>query len=477
MGVLRLNERLLPVYQKHKPIKVIIGGRNSGKSVGVSDILTLKMASEAANIYCLREYQDSVYDSVHRVMSESVTDRLQLTDWDIQKSTIVAPNGKKTTYKGANRNPDSMQSAHGYKYSWFEEANRASQASIDKLLPTILRNPGAECIFTANPQSSADPFSKRFIVPYLDQVRETGYYEDDLHMIIQINWRHNPWFDAAANMLRLHDKEKLSRAKYDWIWEGEFFDSVDDSIIEVEWFNACIDAHVKLGLKAEGQRRVAYDPADSGDAKAVADMHGSVLVDCVESVEGDVNTATDWATSYASQVGAQVFTYDSVGIGLSLRRQISNAFTGRPVSIVAFNGGSEPESPNAIYEKIDVDAELKGSLTNKELFQNGRAQRYFNLRNRIYNTYLAVTKGVYIDPAKMLSISSSIKDMDKLRAEICRIPRDMGARKFKIKTKSEMLNLGIASPNMADSVMMCATDVVVNKPQIACDLAPIMRRF
>ena len=206
MPTLQVNKKLEKLFTATQQIIVIIGGRGSGKSIGVGDILTFKMATEDADIYCLREFQDSVTDSVHRVFEDSIKKRLKLSGWDIQKNTVISPDGAKTTYKGANRNPDSMQSAQGYKYSWFEEAHRASQDSIDKLLPTILRNPGAKCIFTANPQSSADPFSQRFITPYLSELEANGIYED-----IRFVWIFHPYifkiplFDfAGVNFLRFH---------------------------------------------------------------------------------------------------------------------------------------------------------------------------------------------------------------------------------------------------------------------------------
>jgi len=164
---LKVNAKLLPFLTKPQPIKIVIGGRGSGKSIGLGDLAAFKMDTESADIYCLREFQDSVVDSVHKVLTDSINNRLKLEGWDIQERRIIAPNGARTTYKGANRNPDAMQSAQGYKYSWFEEAHRASQASLDKLLPTIIRNPGAQCWFSANPQSSADPFSKRLRLAHL----------------------------------------------------------------------------------------------------------------------------------------------------------------------------------------------------------------------------------------------------------------------------------------------------------------------
>ena len=191
---LKVNYKIWEGMQKPQPIIVFIGGRGSGKSLGVGDVLTFEMEARGFDVYCLREFQDSLGDSVHKVFKGSINDRLGLDGWEVQENTVIAPNGARTTYKGANRNPDAMQSAQGYLRSWFEESHRASQASLDKLLPTIIRNPGAKCIFTANPQSQGDAFSQRFIVPYQEQLDKYGFYvpnhpglkKDDIIKIVKI---------------------------------------------------------------------------------------------------------------------------------------------------------------------------------------------------------------------------------------------------------------------------------------------------
>ena len=347
---LKINYKIWEAMQKPQPIIVFIGGRGSGKSLGVGDALTFEMDALGHSIYCLREFQDSLSDSVHRVFEGSVNDRLQLEGWDVQQNTVIAPNGAKTTYKGANRNPDAMQSAQGYLRSWFEEAHRASQASLDKLLPTIIRNPGAKCIFTANPQSSGDAFSQRFIVPYQEELERTGYYEDDLHVIVVVNWRDNPWWNQEQEALRKWDYENLSRAKYDWIWEGKFLDTVDDAIIEAEWFDACINAHDKLGFKARGKKVLAHDPSDmGGDAKGLAYRHGMVFLDVATKEHGDVNEGLDWATEYAINKGVQSFTWDCDGLGAALRKQVADNLVGHDIDQVTFKGSHSVDHPDREY--------------------------------------------------------------------------------------------------------------------------------
>ena len=343
MPTLKINKKLEPFLTKSKQLKIAIGGRGSGKSIGIGDALTFKMATEKADIYCLREFQDSISDSVHRVFEGSIKDRLMLDGWNVQEKRIISPEGAQTAYKGAARNPNSIQSAQGYKYSWFEEAQTMSQASIDKLLPTILRNPGAECWFSANPQSSADPFSQRFIVPYLRELTKHGYYEDDLHLIIVVNWRDNPWWNVEQETLRQWDHKNLSRAKYDWVWEGQFNDEVADSIVKAEWFDACIDAHkldkLKEVFKPLGARIAAHDPSDTGkDNKGYAMRHGSIVQHIYEKNSGEIDVGCDWATNLAREHKADWFVWDGDGMGAGLKRQVANNLDSTNTKYQMFKG-------------------------------------------------------------------------------------------------------------------------------------------
>ncbi len=75
--------------------------------------------------------------------------------------------------------------------------------------------------FVANPQASADPFSERFITPFIDTIDNHGYYEDDLHLIIKMNYTDNPWFDdSGLETERQFDYDNKPRAVYDHIWLG-----------------------------------------------------------------------------------------------------------------------------------------------------------------------------------------------------------------------------------------------------------------
>lgn len=475
MPHLRVNRKLEPLMVTPKPVKVAIGGRGSGKSIGIVDIMTMKMDAESADVYCLREFQDSITDSVHKVFKGSIQDRLKLTGWDIQQNTVIAPSGARTTYRGANRNPDSMQSAQGYKYSFFEEAHRASKDSLDKLLPTIIRNPGAECWFAANPQSSADPFSQRFIVPYLDALNRDGIYEDELHLIVVVNWRDNPWWNDEQELLRQWDYDNRPRAEYDWIWEGKFNDTVDSALIKPEWFDACLDAH-KLdkfngGFKPNGARIVALDPFDDGgDAAGLVLRHGSIIESVQEKTEGEIDEVCDWGMDEALRLMADWFVWDGDGMGTGLKGQVRNRLDGSRLRYHMFRGslsGTGQDNATDVYTPIGEQEhpednrsaeDMRTPKTYADTFKNNRAQYYKALADRMFNTWRCVERGEYVDPDHMLSIDTDgITNLQKLRSEVCRIPtRPNGNGLIQICSKQEMAKMTppIASPNMADALMM-----------------------
>jgi phage terminase large subunit len=321
-----------------------------------------------------------------------------------------------------------------------------------------------QMFFVANINSTEEPFTQRFIMPFIDHLNRDGYYEDDLHLIIKMNYTDNPWYELSGlEQERLFDYENKPRAKYDHIWLGAPLDTVENSIIEAEWFDACVDAHIKLGFEPMGQERLAYDPADSGDAKAVGYQHGSVVTGVSSTNSGDVNTATDWALGFAVKLKPDVFLWDSDGLGISLRRQITDGLRGKKIKIVPFHGAEQAQNPGDVYEGIEGEGffDIEQGRTNSAMFLNARAQNYWRLRDKMFKTYLAVVKGKYFPPEQLISFSSGIKELAGLRAEICRIPRKYGNNngKIQILSKPEMKTKKIKSPNMADVVMMLQHEV------------------
>ena len=95
---------------------------------------------------------------------------------------------------------------------------------------------------------------------------------------------------------------------------------------------------------------------------------------------------------------------------------------------------------------------------------NRRAQRYVELAERCKRTYEAVEEGVYHDPDTLISFDSEMGCLQKLRAEMCRLPiKPTTNGTIALYSKQEMKKgitltdgskIVIPSPNLADDVMM-----------------------
>lgn len=468
-------EKLEPIFTRPKRFIVIIGGRGSGKSISVGDYVTIDMHDNAANWYCLREFQTSIKDSVHGLLKDEYA-RLELDGFSSTDNVIRCNNGAEAAFAGIARNPASIKSAFGFKGFWVEEAQTISAESLKILTPTGRNKPikglpskmeevdgdgvdlsKIKMVFCANPSSEEDAFSQRFIVPFKEHLDRDGIYEDELHLIIKINYIDNPWYELSGlDGERDWDYKNLPRAYYDHIWLGAFNDSIPNGLIMQEWFDACIDAHIKFNFGGRGIRKVTHDPSDQGpDPKATLLREGNVILQVEERDDLDVNEGMDWATGFAIDNNVDQFEYDVGGMGAGLKRQANTAMDGKHIDVYQFNGASSPDMPDRIYEPA-IGENSQKQKTNKEVFRNLRAQSYASLRDRIYMTYRAVTKGEMVDPEKLISFSSDIKHLSKLRSELCRLPiKPNGSGLFELYTKDTMRSkFKLSSPNLADCVMM-----------------------
>ena len=451
--------KLLPLINKKKRFKIVVGGRGGAKS-RTGGYINLKDAQvNGLKIGYFREFQNSIDDSVKSVLDKGIKD-LKLDGFRSTNNEISTSSGGIFKFKGLARNPSSIQSMEGFDRFIVEEAQTLSDESIKVLTPT-LREENSEIWMFGNPQSAADPFSQRFLVPFQREIDRNGYYEDDTHLVIVINYYDNPFFPDVLEQERLFDKEYLSAAEYEHKWLGKYNDTVDGSIIPVSWFNAAIDSHLKLGFKQIGATIVTFDPADEtkagkNDPKGLVARQGSVVFDVQEHIKGDVNEGADWATYWAMEYKADVFRWDCDGLGAGLKRQITTVLDGKNIAVEMFKGSEGVENPEEIYQPDNL-IDRSNAKSNIQTFRNKRAQYYWFLRDRFFNTYLAVTRNEYRDPETLISISSEIDCIDRLRSEVCRIPKKQNANGLiQIMSKEDMARLKppIKSPNLADSLMM-----------------------
>lgn len=461
MPSLELPDKLLPFLERPKRFNVMYGGRGSGKSFSVAALMLMAAQTKGAKIAAYREYMNSIDDSVHSLLKQQI-ERMSLAGFEVQNNQILCNGEVAFKFRGLAKNIESVKSMSGFNLFWLEEGQTISEESLRVVTPT-LREEGSQLWITANPRSRSDAFSKRFLIPFEHELNKHGIYEDDLHLIVRVNWDDNPFFPDVLRQEMEYDRENSSAAMFRHVWEGDYYDSVEDALISVEWFEAAIDAHKKLGIKQEGPIVATHDPSDLGpDNKAYALRQGGIILNVEELTTGDTNEGLDWALDKARKDNADWFVWDGDGIGLGLRRQVLQALEGTRIQHEMFRGSEGAEDPMLYYGGD------KGR-TNKDTFLNRRAQYYWKLRDRFEATWRAVTKGEYIDPEELISISSDIECIDQLRSEITRIPQKRSNNgKLQVLSKADMKKkpYQIESPNCADAVMMAmfSPKAVVKQP-------------
>jgi len=465
-----------PMFLNPKRFMGLIGGRGSGKTLVEGDHGLINMHDLGRNMMCIREFQSSVADSVHAVLNSEIK-RLELDNSDVTERTVkFTHNNSMARFMGLSRNPESVKSAFGFLDWWVEEAQFLSEKSLRVLTPTARKKPkkglpgkqkeietneinmdDVRMVFCANPASSEDPFSQRFIVPFKSELDSTGIYEDDLHLIIKMNWSDNPWFDESGlEEERLFDLKNLPRGTYDWVWEGGFNDEIENGLIKPEWFDACIDAHIKLDMKEFGVSKVTHDPSDLGnDPKATLVRKGNIITNVMQRTDLDVNEGSDWALGVAINENADQYEWDVGGMGVTLKRDVNSALENKRITVHQFNGASKVDHPKAIYESSGA-SNIVQQKTWEQVCRNLRAQCYLKLRDRVYRTYKAVTNNTMTNPDELISFASSCENLTTLRAELCRMPiKPRSDGLFELYTKKEMREkFKVRSPNCADTLMM-----------------------
>ena len=176
------------------------GGRGGGKSFAVADVLLIQGVEQPLRILCAREFQNSIEDSVHRLLSDEIK-RLGLQNfYSVLKTEIRGLNGTYIGFEGLRRNIASLKSWEGADRCWVEEADTVSDESWDVLIPTI-RKGGSEIIVTFNPKLEDDPTYKRFV---LNPPRDA--------IVVHVNGEDNPWLPETlkreSDELRERDLDK-----------------------------------------------------------------------------------------------------------------------------------------------------------------------------------------------------------------------------------------------------------------------------
>lgn len=222
---------------------------------------------------------------------------------------------------------------------------------------------------------------------------------------------------------------------------------IEGQLIKSDWVEAAIDAHVKLGIKPTGVKRVGLDVADGGmDRSAFAKRHGIVVLDVKSRGDLLADAAGMWAYAEAEMFEATEFLYDSIGVGAGAAAALRDK---RKPPATGWSASGAVLDPTRKYE---------GNRTQEDMFSNAKSQAWWFVRDRFIKTYRAVREGRQYDPDELISLSSEITELRELKTELSQVVyKHNPSGKVLIDKAPD----GHPSPNRADSVIIA----MAPKPQ------------
>jgi hypothetical protein len=279
----------------HYRYRAAFGGRGGAKSWEVTDAAIFHaVTTPKLRVIFLREIMANLKESSIELVRNRLT-HYGLLDTYFREvdGMFVGRAGQKILFIGLwkGNKPEGIKSLEGAGLTILEEAQEVRQASMDVLLPTILRTSISELWAIWNPRLATDPIDVFF----------RGPVKPKRAIVRKINFDQNPFFPEALRELMALDflKNKLRAA---WIWLGSYMPSVQGAI----WTREGLDKAWQTGRLADsgwGRVVVGVDPSGGGDdvgIVVVAEYGDGAIV--LEDATCPATSPLAWATQVAKCV-------------------------------------------------------------------------------------------------------------------------------------------------------------------------------
>jgi phage terminase large subunit len=242
---IQLPPKLIPVFTAEgKRVRGSRGGRGSGKTRSFAKMAAVKGAQFAAAgkrgiIVCAREFMNSLADSSFSEVAEAIASDPWLTEvYEVGKEYIRTRDGNVDfVFVGLRHNLASLKSKALILLLWVDEAERVSEQAWAVVFPTVRYEDldyTAEIWVTWNPERKGSATDKRFANP-----------TDDDYIVVELNYRDNPWFPSVLEKDRLRDLRDRPD-QYAHIWEGAYATAA----VGAYYAKGLLDAHKQDRIKS-----------------------------------------------------------------------------------------------------------------------------------------------------------------------------------------------------------------------------------
>ena len=174
-------------------------------------------------IACMREVQESIKDSVQKLLSDRIK-FYELSDYRVLQTQIINKiTGTNFIFKGlSEQSAQNIKSLEGIDIVWLEEAQKISKRSWDILNPTI-RKAGSEIWISMNRETEHDALWQA-----------VAQNPDEKTLIVKVNYTDNPFCSDELKYLALKC-QKENPEDYVHIWLGAPIIQANNRLISVIW--------------------------------------------------------------------------------------------------------------------------------------------------------------------------------------------------------------------------------------------------
>jgi len=205
---IQIPEKCVFLLNEQKRYKVLYGGRGSGKSYSMIEASIVKALEKKTRILCTRQLQNSIANSVHKLLCDCI-DNLNLNEYfSITRDSIKCVNGSEYLFKGIQNNVQEIKSTEGVDICMVEEAQSVSDESWEVLIPTI-RKESSEIWICFNPDREEDATYRRFITNPPPDCKS-----------VLVNYTDNPFFPDVLRKEMEYCKQ-IDYPRYEHIWLGK----------------------------------------------------------------------------------------------------------------------------------------------------------------------------------------------------------------------------------------------------------------
>ncbi|NHW45956.1 PBSX family phage terminase large subunit [Paenarthrobacter sp. MSM-2-10-13] len=378
---------------------VFYGGRGSGKSQHVALALILRGRQKQLRILCTRELQNTIADSVHKLLSDIINNN-GFTDYEITdkiiRNTIT---GTEFFFKGLRHNSTEIKSTEGIDIAWVEEAQSISESSLKLLVPTV-RKPGSQLIYTFNRMNELDPVYVRYCKTERARtyVRKVNYDVLERAGLFPVELREEMEADKSASL-----------DLYAHVWLGEPVAQGDNAILSRQ----AILGAMERTVNDEGAVEVGVDVARMGTDRTIFKMRKGLRDVRMKSYTKLRTTEVcDKLELFVDHDKTVLIKVDDTGVG----------------------GGVTDEMIRRGYKVMPINFGAKASDPDK--YPNLISEAWFYLASIIE------TISIEMDDDLLMELSSRQWKMDS-----------KGRRA--VESKDDYKKRGFRSPDKADALIMC----------------------